>query len=305
MKERSCHWCIAARAVRLFMLTLALTLAPAASDAGVRRDELPAPCTPGKHPTSNVPDENAPCAAPAEVAPHHEATPGKSASKDAGAHAVSEKIFQLPGVVWGKAKQLAKVIKEPSPASGKAAGSSGSAGLSGSSRSPALPRRGYACCNLHYAGDSINDSNYAELPMVPPGTPIEVVSYARDKAYVKVDGKPIWLRHEYGRDRETLESWVNKLVVEEDPRPRIAGYPPQIREAIHEGKVMVGMTREQAIASIGYPLPNENITLDAPTWRVWRSRRGEYQLNFRSDGSLGSVTGDDEVTGLMTYRQRR
>jgi hypothetical protein len=165
-----------------------------------------------------------------------------------------------------------------------------------------LPRQGYACCNLHYEKDWINDGNYAELPMIPAGTPIEVLSYGRNRAYVKVDGKPMRLGHDYGRDQETLEVWVNKIVVSEDPRPRIQSYPQAVRDAIQAGKLIVGMTREQAIVAIGYPLTSENGPLDSPMWKMWRSTRGEYDLNFRADGRLASVTGDDEVTSLMTYK---
>jgi hypothetical protein len=84
-----------------------------------------------------------------------------------------------------------------------------------------LPRNGFACCNLHYDKDWINDGNYAELPMIAAGTPIEVVSYGRHRAYVKIDGKPMRLGHDYGRDQESLEQWVGKIVVSQDPRPRI------------------------------------------------------------------------------------
>jgi hypothetical protein len=165
-----------------------------------------------------------------------------------------------------------------------------------------LPYTGYACCNLHYDKDWINDGNYAELPMIPAGTPIEVISYGRNRAYVKVDGKPMRLGHDYGRDQESLEAWVAKIVVDQDPRPRIEGYPAPVRDAIHQGKVSIGMTREQAIASVGYPLTSENSSLDATSWRIWRSTHGEYDLNFRADGRLDTVTGDDEVTNQMVYR---
>ncbi len=168
-----------------------------------------------------------------------------------------------------------------------------------------VPFQGYACCNLHYDGDTITDSNYAELPLIPAGTPINVLAYDKNRAIIQVNGVKMRLDHEHGRDREALETWVNKLVLEQDPRPRIAGYPPEIRESIRLGKVMIGMTREQAIASIGYPLPNENITLDAPTWRVYRSRRGQYQLNFGEDGRIGSITGDGEVTSEMIHMAQK
>jgi hypothetical protein len=175
----------------------------------------------------------------------------------------------------------------------------------GSPGSQTLPRKGFACCVLHYSRDWINDGNYAELPMIPAGTPVEVLSYGSNRAYIKVDGKPMRLGHDYGRDQESLEVWVNKIVVNDDPRARIATYAPPIQAAIREGKVIVGMTREQAIASIGYPLTSENVSLDAPTWRIWRSSHGEYDLNFGADGRIKSVTGDDGVTSLVTYQPGR
>jgi hypothetical protein len=175
----------------------------------------------------------------------------------------------------------------------------------GSPGSQTLPRKGFACCVLHYSRDWINDGNYAELPMIPAGTPIEVLSYGSNRAYIKVDGKPMRLGHDYGRDQESLEVWVNKIVVNDDPRARMATYAPPIQAAIREGKVMVGMTREQAIASIGYPLTSENVSLDAPTWRIWRSSRGEYDLNFGADGRIKSVTGEDGVTSLVIYQPGR
>jgi hypothetical protein len=172
----------------------------------------------------------------------------------------------------------------------------------GSAGSQTLPRQGFACCDLHYSRDWINDGNYAELPMIPAGTPIEVLNYGNNRAYVKVDGKPMRLGHDYGRDQESLEIWVNKIVVNDDPRPRIATYPPPVQAAIRVGKVLVGMTREQAITSIGYPLTSENISLDAPMWRIWRSSHGEYDLNFGADGRIKSITGDDSVTSLVIYQ---
>ena len=34
---------------------------------------------------------------------------------------------------------------------------------------------------------------------------------------------------------------------------------------------MIGMTREQCIVAVGYPLTSENASIDASTWRIWRS----------------------------------
>jgi hypothetical protein len=170
---------------------------------------------------------------------------------------------------------------------------------------PAFPRQGYACCDLHFDKDWINDGNSAELPMIPAGTPIEVLNYGRQRAAVKVDGKPMRLGHDYGRDQESLDAWVNKIVVKDDPRGRIGSYPSAVQEAIHQGKVMIGMTREQVIVAVGYPLTSENPSIDAAQWRMWRSSHGEYQLNFSRDGRLMSVTGDDSITSRVVFQPGR
>ena len=168
-----------------------------------------------------------------------------------------------------------------------------------------FPREGFSCCVLHYDGNKIVDRNYASLPMIPAGTPVEVTGYDGSTAKVKIDGKAMHLDHDYGRDQESLDVWVNKVVINEDPRPQIAEYPPEVQEAIRLGKVVVGMTREQAIAAIGYPAANENITLDGPVWQLRRARGDEYQLNFDRNGRIESVTGDDSVTELMIYRPKK
>ncbi|MBS0398125.1 MAG: hypothetical protein JSR95_05535 [Proteobacteria bacterium] len=165
----------------------------------------------------------------------------------------------------------------------------------------ALPREGFACCNLHYDGDWINDGNYASLPMIAVGTPIKVVSLGHNKAHVLIDGKKMRLGHDYGREQESLEAWVAKIVVLEDPRPLIATYPADIQGAIRQGQVVAGMTRQQAVQSIGYPLTSENPSFDGPLWRHWLSSFEEYQLSWGSDGKLKDIVADAPIRNRVVY----
>lgn len=167
------------------------------------------------------------------------------------------------------------------------------------------PFQGFACCNLHYDGRSISDNNYASLPLIPAGTPIEVVSYDGRRANIRIDGKPLQLVQDKSGDLIGLGSWVNEVVVAEDPRPLIHSYPSAVQEAIRQGKVALGMTRAQTIIAIGYPLPNENIALDAPTWRVYLARRTPYDLSFNASGNLDSVNGDDSTTSQVLYQPKK
>uniref|UniRef100_Q477Q7 Lipoprotein n=1 Tax=Dechloromonas aromatica (strain RCB) TaxID=159087 RepID=Q477Q7_DECAR len=162
-------------------------------------------------------------------------------------------------------------------------------------------RSGYACCNLHYSGDWISDSNLAQLPFIAAGTPIKVLRIDGYRAYVEVDGKPMRLGHDYGRAEETTEQWVNKLVVLDDPKVKMAKYSPAVRNAIAKGQLMKGMTKEQVIISVGHPQTNENQRLDGPYWRYWWSSFGPYYV-YWTKGSVSKIDGHSETVGYMTYK---
>lgn len=166
----------------------------------------------------------------------------------------------------------------------------------------AYVRVGYACCNLHYSGDWISDSNLAQLPFVPVGTPIKVKNIDRYRAYVEVDGKPMRLGHDYGREQETTEQWVSKIVVLDDPKPKIARFAPNVRNAIAKGQLLRGMTKEQVIMSVGHPQTNENPNLNAPYWRYWWSSFGPYYVYWSKAGTVSKIDGHSETVGYMTYK---
>lgn len=165
---------------------------------------------------------------------------------------------------------------------------------------PTFPRPGFTCCNLRYDDDQISDSSDADLSILKAGTPVTVLGYGRNRANLDVEGKAMVLDHEYGRDQEVLDTWVNKFVVSEDPRPRIASWPANIQAAIRAGKVVRGMTRQQALVAVGYPRANVTKSIDEDIWRLFLGR-GEYQLHFGADGKVATITGDGEVTSQVIY----
>ena len=172
----------------------------------------------------------------------------------------------------------------------------------GEARKETTLRSGYACCNLHYNDDWISDSNLAQLPFIPAGTPIKVKKIDGWRAYVDVDGKPMRLGLDYGRVAETTEQWVNKLVVLDDPRVKIARFPPGVRGAIEKGQLMKGMTREQVIMAVGHPQTDENPRLDGPYWRYWWSSFGPYYVYWGKTGAVNKIDGHSETVNSMTYK---
>ena len=182
----------------------------------------------------------------------------------------------------------------------KVTGKSSAPAKTASGDLPTFPRSGFTCCNLRQDGESISDSSAADLPIFKAGTPVTVLGYGRNRANLDVEGKPMVLDHEYGRDQEVLDTWVNKVVVSDDPRPRIASWPANIQAAVRAGKVMRGMTRQQALVAVGYPRANATKSIDEEVWHLWLSR-GEYQLHFGADGKIATITGDGEVTSQVIY----
>ena len=165
-------------------------------------------------------------------------------------------------------------------------------------------RVGYTCCNLHHEGDWISDSNYAELPMIPAGSPAKVTGYGRNSASAEIAGKPMRLGLDYGREQQTLQEFVDKIVVIEDPAKKLATYPASVRDAISQGKVMVGMTKEQVIMAVGYPMANETRSLDDDLWRYWISSFGPYQVLWDGKGRVKEIAADQLTYNMIVYRPK-
>jgi hypothetical protein len=152
---------------------------------------------------------------------------------------------------------------------------------------------GYLCCNMRSYGSAISDINYDEqgTHVVAVGTPARITAY--DFRFFKLDlaGKPQRINNDYSRNI-TLIDFAKRYVVAEDPKQKIAAFPGPVRDAILAGKVMPGMTREQVLMAIGYPIASETPNLEAPTWRYWRDSWSEYQVSFDDQGLVKAVVGD-------------
>jgi hypothetical protein len=161
---------------------------------------------------------------------------------------------------------------------------------------PAPTFEGFLCCNMHSDGKWISDINYrgGVLAMIPAGTPVKVTGQGRWRVFVEIGGKAQALGNDYSRTIG-LDEFARRLVVAEDPRPKIAAAPPKVREAIQAGKIAKGMTREQVIVAIGHPVTSYNDKIDAPLWRYWLDRSSEYQVFWGDDGRVERLFGSADT----------
>jgi hypothetical protein len=152
---------------------------------------------------------------------------------------------------------------------------------------------GFLCCNMRTDGSWITDINYQESgkKIIPAGTPLKVTGYGRYRVHVEIDGKRQSIGNDYSREL-SMEAFMKRYVVSDDPKQKIAGYPKAVRDAIAGARVMKGMTREQVTMSVGWPVTSENADVNAKLWRMWIDSFGEFQLKFGDDGRVTEIVTD-------------
>jgi len=148
----------------------------------------------------------------------------------------------------------------------------------------AMPE-GFLCCNMRTDGKWITDINYVDKSkrMLPVGTAAKVTSYGRNRVMVEVGGSTQTLGNDYSRNMQ-LDEFAQRYVVAADPRIKINTFEPRIREAIKSARLLPGMTREQVLMSVGYPVSTENPDLQAKVWRFWLDTSEEFQVVFDAAG---------------------
>lgn len=164
--------------------------------------------------------------------------------------------------------------------------------IAGAADEPLL--RGYTCCNLHYDGDWISDANWSALPMIPAGSPVRVLEFGRHRVIVEISGRRMTLGLDYGR-KQPLSTWARNVVLPEDPKPKIAAWPEPIRNAVREGRIAIGMTKEQVIVAVGYPPAHETPSVALPQWKYWHTTHGTYLVAWNDAGRVTDVIAEPAV----------
>lgn len=155
---------------------------------------------------------------------------------------------------------------------------------------------GFLCCNMLSDGSWISDINYfdSSKKLIPAGTPITVTGEGRWRLLAVIDGQNLALGNDYSRTI-SMEQFQQRYVLAQDPRPKLKAMPQRLREAIAARRVVKGMTREQVLMSLGYPVTSYTENLDAPLWRYWYSRSEEFQVFWSAQHRVERVFGTPEV----------
>ena len=160
---------------------------------------------------------------------------------------------------------------------------------------------GFLCCNVRSDSSGwISDANYQEAgkKVVPVGTAVKITGYGRQRVALDAGGQKLWLGNDYSREID-LAAFAERFVVKADPKARIAGFPAKTQEAIKTMKVSKGMTKEQVLMSVGYPITSENPTLDSPVWRYWLSSFAPFTVLWDAQGRVKEIETDPQTKPLV------
>jgi hypothetical protein len=141
---------------------------------------------------------------------------------------------------------------------------------------------GFLCCNMRTDGSWISDINYDEN-----GKHINRIK-------LNIQGKDQAIGNDYSRDL-SLDEFGKRYVVTDDPALKIHTFPKNIQDAIAAARIAKGMTREQVLMSVGYPVSSENHTLSDKTWRFWLTSFAEFHVRFDDSDHVVEVTGDEDT----------
>lgn len=106
--------------------------------------------------------------------------------------------------------------------------------------------------------------------------------------------------NDYSRDME-MDAFARRYVVKDDPKLKLASYPAKIREAITSACLTPGMTREQVVMAVGYPVSSGNPSLDAKVWRFWLDSFAEFQVTFDNNGRVKDITADPHTRSKVVF----
>jgi hypothetical protein len=154
----------------------------------------------------------------------------------------------------------------------------------------------YACCNLHYESGDLSDANYWTGKTLKAGTPVVIEKLGKDSVTFAAGDVHLKLTHQYGTKEESFAQYFGKILVADDPRPRIAAYRPAVQRAIENSKAERGMTREQVLTSLGYPPTHKTPSINDREWTYWYNHWVTFKVVFDDAGKVSEIVGHPAPT---------
>jgi len=125
--------------------------------------------------------------------------------------------------------------------------------------------------------------------MIPINSKVKLLSLSKKKMALALDdGRTVTFINTAKYTKRKLSTIASELL---SPAPiPIEQLDTSVKEAVEEGQLMLGMSKDQVIMARGYPPRHKTPTLDQNTWTFWSSRFVQRTLKFK-DGVLSEGRG--------------
>jgi hypothetical protein len=139
-------------------------------------------------------------------------------------------------------------------------------------------------------GVRVHGTNYKRGDLIPLGTEVEIQSAKKRVIVFTVPSRAnqtLQLVNDHGAGVNLVQLFERTFDRE---APGYAGASGKIREAIEQGDIIKGMTRDQVLLSRGYPPRNRTPSLELDRWRYWDHRFSTRLIHFGDDGKVTEIT---------------
>lgn len=162
-------------------------------------------------------------------------------------------------------------------------------------------REFYLCCNMGFNPErAATDSNYGRYmfhqnyqagPMLPAGTRVKVVEVGASGIAFQPDAEAVvyTLAFKYGRQQQSASQYFRNILRETNPMDSVNDVSFTIATAIRAGRLVPGMTKEQALIARGYPPAHRTPSLDANEW-IYFDTLGFVDRVVFAGGKIQSVS---------------
>jgi hypothetical protein len=153
----------------------------------------------------------------------------------------------------------------------------------------------YLCCNMRFnANRDANDANYAYPNaggnMLRVGARVHVIEAAGHGIVLRAEGseQSFNLGFKFGRERISTRQYFRNILRDADPRESLGAAPRDVLDAINEGHLVVGMTKDEALMARGYPPFHHTAGVESDEWTYYFSRGYVDVVKF-VDGKIESI----------------
>jgi len=176
------------------------------------------------------------------------------------------------------------------------ASAGGCSGLKGRPFDPTLEGRElYLCCNVGFDGGFVtSDANYRRYrsgngyiprPILAAGTRVRVTKVGESAVAFQTPGSSATytLTFAFGHKQLSAGQYFQRILLETNPLDAVRDVPAPIADAIREGRLVPGMTKDEALIARGYPPAHRTPSLAASEWLYYETGAFVDRVTFVDD----------------------